>query len=257
MRKDEIAVYNQIAESAAKQISESRSFFERMFKNTLYASGIIVSVAIGFFFYFNGKTSEEFKAALQKEMRAQVEKEFDKDEIKKLVRSVAEDQTKKTVLDLAPAMIAKELKIMHEPTIQGYNEALCSPTIKNGAVTLSWSSIMPGCSSIVTLVNITTKEDTIITLPKPLAGKSASILVTYGGAHKITWTGGGSILWANNAVPNMVGEKGKKDYFSCMSVDSINTLCNAGGRYKLDSVLNSLHTSHFPCAPPRSARRLG
>lgn len=224
MNKDEFDIYNKIADSAAREISESRSFYSTMFSKTLNTLLIIFGIAGAIFIFLFGRTYievkntvSEVKESVSKEISAQVEKEFDKDEIKKIVQKVAEEQTKKAVLEVAPPMIAKELK--------GLTEGTCSPTAKVGTVTLSWSSIMSGCSSIVPTAVIYTKEDTIINLPKPRTGKTATIYVIYGGKHKISWTGGGSTHWPVGTEPEKTEDIGMMKIFVCGSIDSANTYC--------------------------------
>ena len=52
---NKFTVYREISESAAKQISESRTFFEKMYKTTIGAVLLIATVGIGFFFWFVGQ----------------------------------------------------------------------------------------------------------------------------------------------------------------------------------------------------------
>jgi len=115
-------VYNQIYESAAKQISESRSFFEKMYKTTLGAILLITAVVIGSFYWLVGqkyadieaaiakKTGEEI-VALQQQIRSRVEAEFETEKMKSLIRSVAQDQTKSGLSDVITRAVGDQVQI--------------------------------------------------------------------------------------------------------------------------------------------------
>lgn len=80
-----------------------------------------------------------------------------------------------------------------------------------------------------TLQKLTTNANTTITLPTPSAGKSYTIQVVFGGAHTITWAGGGTIKWSNGAAPTATSVSGKIDTFTFYSVDGTNTMGISGG----------------------------
>src|SRR5450759_4018660 len=120
MRKDEIAVYNQIAESAAKQISESRSFFEKMYKATFGGIILIGTIGIGLFYWLVAQTYADIEATiekktdqqlvvLQEKIRNRVEEEFKTEKMKELIRSVAQDQTKKGLSDVITRTVGDQV----------------------------------------------------------------------------------------------------------------------------------------------------
>lgn len=117
----ERAIYNQIYESAAKQVSESRSFFEKMYKTTLGAILLIAAVGIGVFYWLVGqkyadieasvarKTDEQI-AALQQQIRNRVEDEFKTEKMKALIRSVAQEQTKSGLSDVITQAVGSQVQ---------------------------------------------------------------------------------------------------------------------------------------------------
>jgi hypothetical protein len=117
----EFTVYNQISESAAKQISESRSFFEKMYKTTLGAILLIAAVGIGVFYWLVGqkyadieatvarKTDEQL-AALQQKIRNRVEDEFKTEKMRALIQSVAQDQTKSGLSDVITRAVGSQVQ---------------------------------------------------------------------------------------------------------------------------------------------------
>lgn len=118
--KEHIA-YDQIYESASKQISESRNFFEKMYKTTLGAILLIAAVGIGFFYWLVGqkyadieasvarKTDEQI-AALQQQIRNRVEDEFKTEKMKALIRSVAQEQTKSGLSDVIARAVGDQVR---------------------------------------------------------------------------------------------------------------------------------------------------
>lgn len=91
-----------------------------------------------------------------------------------------------------------------------------------------------GSSFTVSLANgtmqkLTTNANATITLPTPVAGKSYLIQVVFGGAHTITWAGGGTLKWSNGAAPTATSVNGKIDTFTFYSVDGTNTMGISGG----------------------------
>lgn len=120
MRKDEIVVYNQIADSAARQISESRSFFEKMYKATLGGVILVGTIGIGVFYWLVASKYAEIEAtiekktdqqlvALQEKVRSRVEEEFKTEKMKELIRSVAQDQTKKGLSDVITRAVGDQV----------------------------------------------------------------------------------------------------------------------------------------------------
>jgi hypothetical protein len=117
----EHAIYSQVYESAAKQISESRSFFEKMYKTTIGAILLIAAVGIGVFYWLVGqkyadieasvarKTDEQI-AALQQKIRDRVEDEFKTEKMKALIRSVAQDQTKSGLSDVISQAVGGQVQ---------------------------------------------------------------------------------------------------------------------------------------------------
>lgn len=80
-----------------------------------------------------------------------------------------------------------------------------------------------GSSFTVSLANgtmqkFTTNANSTIILPTPVAGKSYVIQVVFGGAHTITWSGGGILKWSNGAAPTATSVNGKIDTFTFYSV---------------------------------------
>lgn len=105
------------------------------------------------------------------------------------------------------------------------DQALNNPTVTNYVETL----YAPAANSIftVTLANgtvqrFTTNNNTTITLPASVAGKSFIVMVQYGGTHTLTWTGGSTLKWAAGAVPVPTSASGKIDIFTFFQ-DGTNT----------------------------------
>jgi hypothetical protein len=117
----ELAVYHEVFNSAAKQISESRSFFEKMYKTTLGAILLIATVGIGTFYWLVGqkyadieatvarKTNEQI-AVLEQQIRKRVEDEFKTEKMKALIRSVAQDQTKSGLSDVITRAVGDQVQ---------------------------------------------------------------------------------------------------------------------------------------------------
>ena len=82
-----------------------------------------------------------------------------------------------------------------------------------------------------TLQKLTTSANCSITLPTPVAGKSYTIQVAYGGTHTLTWAGGGSIRWASGGTaPAATSVSGKVDTFTFYCVDGTYTFGVSGGQ---------------------------
>lgn len=93
-----------------------------------------------------------------------------------------------------------------------------------------------GTSFTVDLANgmdqeLTTNGNVTITLPAPVAGKSYTVTVKYGGTHTVTWAGGGTIKWAGGAAPTATSVNGKYDVYVFKSdATSTYTMGADGGR---------------------------
>jgi hypothetical protein len=108
---------------------------------------------------------------------------------------------------------------LNKPTIKGYVEQIQS--YSGTAFTLN--------PDLGTFIVLTTTGNTTITLPTALDGVSYTVLVNYGGAHSITFAGGGTIRWANGAAPNATSVANKMDKY-VMTCISNYTLIQDGGR---------------------------
>ena len=102
--------------------------------------------------------------------------------------------------------------------------ALTNPTVTNYVETLNTSS---GATYTVDLANgtlhkFTTTANATITLPSSVAGKSFIVIVAYGGAHTLTFSGGGTIKWAGGSQPTATSSGGAFDIFTFMQ-DGTNT----------------------------------
>jgi hypothetical protein len=98
------------------------------------------------------------------------------------------------------------------------NATLVNPTITN--FTESGQNPAAGSSFTVNLANgtdfeFTTNANTTITLPTPVAGKSYTICVIYGGAHTVSFAGGGTIKYSNGTAPTATSVSGQRDYYLC------------------------------------------
>jgi len=100
--------FKDLYEFSGKQISESRSTFERFYKLTLGAMGLVAVVALGFFYYFVGQQRKDIDAIvsnqanahfqdLDKELRAKIiariDDEFRTDKMQEMIRTVAREET--------------------------------------------------------------------------------------------------------------------------------------------------------------------
>lgn len=65
-----------------------------------------------------------------------------------------------------------------------------------------------------TIQKLTTTNTATITLPASASGKSFMIIVVYGGAHAITFTGGSNLKWAGGLAPTATSATGKIDIFT-------------------------------------------
>ena len=113
-------------------------------------------------------------------------------------------------------------KTLTAPIITGYTETVYTPTVSAGAVTISLAN--------GTVQKVVTAANTTITLPSAAAGTSYTILVSYGGAHSITWAGGGAIKFSGGSAPTATSVSGKYDVYTFFCHDSTNTFGVDGGR---------------------------
>ena len=105
------------------------------------------------------------------------------------------------------------------------NQALTNPTVTNYVETLYAPAA--GSSFTVALSNgtvqrFTTNANTTITLPASAAGKSFIVMVQYGGAHTLTWSGGSTLKWSSGVTPSPTSATGKVDIFTFFQ-DGTNT----------------------------------
>lgn len=101
---------------------------------------------------------------------------------------------------------------------------LTNPTVTNYVETLATSS---GVTYTVDLANgtlhkFTTTADATITLPASVAGKSFTVIVAYGGAHTLTFSGGSTIKWVGGSQPVASSAGGAFDIFTFIQ-DGTNT----------------------------------
>lgn len=104
---------------------------------------------------------------------------------------------------------------LSNPTITNYTEAFYSVTGTSLTVDLSNG----------TMQRLVTTGNSTITLPSPVAGKSFTIIVEYGGSHTITWAGGGTLKWSEGVAPTL---SSSIDIFSFVQ-DGTNTYGGAAG----------------------------
>lgn len=95
---------------------------------------------------------------------------------------------------------------------------LVNPTITN--FTESGQNPAAGSAFTVDLTQgtdfeFTTNANATITLPSPVAGKSYTVCVIYGGAHTVTFAGGGTIKYAGGVAPTATSVSGQRDYYLC------------------------------------------
>lgn len=98
------------------------------------------------------------------------------------------------------------------------NVTLVNPTITN--FTESGSAPAAGSAFTVDLsqgtdFEFTTNANTTITLPTPVAGKSYTVCVIYGGAHTVTFAGGGTIKYSGGSAPTPTSVTNARDYYLC------------------------------------------
>ena len=116
------------------------------------------------------------------------------------------------------------------------NKTLTTPVVTNPTVTnYVETTYAPsaGTAFTVDLTNGTIQKFTssgnlTITLPSSVAGKSYTVMISYGGTHTLTWAGGGTIKWAGGTTPTATSTSGKIDIFTFLC-DGTNTYGFVGG----------------------------
>lgn len=112
------------------------------------------------------------------------------------------------------------------------NKTLTNPTVTNYTETLYAAT---GNSFTISLVNgtmqkLTTNNNTTVTLPSSVAGKSYSLLIAYGGTHTLGFSGGSTLKWPGGTVPNPQSASGKFDLYTFFC-DGTNTYGSLSGRW--------------------------
>lgn len=128
--------YKEISEFAARQVSESRQMFERFYKMTFSAIAIVAAVIITGFYWSVGKEyrdieakvqatvqkkTDEQIALLQNEVRARIESEFKADNLRRLIKDVAVEQTRTGLQDVIARVVTERVEARvkaEEPQIQ-------------------------------------------------------------------------------------------------------------------------------------------
>lgn len=117
------------------------------------------------------------------------------------------------------------------------NKTLTSPTINSG-VFAGYTEIGPSATTGTalspnlangTLFRLITNGNATITLPTPVAGKSFTVVVEYGGTHTLTWAGG-TRKWVGGTVPTPTSANGKIDVFTFVCLDGSNWLAFVSGQ---------------------------
>lgn len=96
-------------------------------------------------------------------------------------------------------------KTLTNPTVTNYVETVYAPS----AGTAFTVDLANG-----TIQKFTTSGNLAITLPSSVAGKSYMIIVAYGGAHTLSFSGGSTIKWAGGSAPTATSANGKIDIYS-------------------------------------------
>lgn len=105
-------------------------------------------------------------------------------------------------------------------TFNGYSEGYDAPA--------SGTAFSPSLTAD-TLFYYQTSGNVTITLPTPVAGRSFTIVLKYGGAHTLTWAGGAR-LWGDGTAPRPTSTNAKIDVFTFVCVDGSNWLAFASGQ---------------------------
>lgn len=113
----------------------------------------------------------------------------------------------------------------------GADTPLVSPIVTNYTETVN---VVSGTSLPInldtgTIQRLATTGNASITLPGSEAGKSFVVIVSYGGAHTITWAGGSTIKWNGGIAPTPTSTSGKFDIFTFFQ-DGTNTYGSVFGQ---------------------------
>lgn len=100
------------------------------------------------------------------------------------------------------------------------NETLINPTIKGYIEALQ--ALNPGASATAitadptqgTVIEITVASSLTVTLPAAVAGMSYTLIALYQGAFSLSFTGGTSLTWVNQAIPASTSVAGRKDVYT-------------------------------------------
>jgi hypothetical protein len=113
--------------------------------------------------------------------------------------------------------------VLTTPTVNGYIEEYYVPASSS---TFAISLTNGTMQQLATAANMTA------TLPTPVAGKSFTIQVAYGGVHTVTWAiASGTLKWANGGTaPPATSVNGKFDTYVFASYDTTNLFGYDGGR---------------------------
>jgi len=120
-----------------------------------------------------------------------------------------------------PSGISATNESLTTPTVKGYIESACTPTITAGAITITVTSIPTGCSTISTLQKLSIVTNTTVTLPAPSAGVSYSLLICASGAYSpIFAIASGNLSWPAGSIPTSTATSGKCDLYSFVALGS-------------------------------------
>lgn len=109
--------------------------------------------------------------------------------------------------------------VYDNPTITNYTETLLAVSGSSLTVDLDNGTVQ----------RITTTNNTSVTLPASVAGKSFIVIVQYGGAHSLTFTGGSTLKWNSNVTPTATSISGRIDIFTFFQ-DGTNTYGSVFGQ---------------------------
>jgi uncharacterized protein YaaW (UPF0174 family) len=113
--------YKDIYEFAAKEMSESRSTFERYYKLTVGGLILVGAFAIGSFYWLVGDKYKDIAKQVQektdvqlseltKEMRSRVEAQFETKRMREMIEEVAADQTKRGLSNVINRAVAETVE---------------------------------------------------------------------------------------------------------------------------------------------------
>lgn len=117
------------------------------------------------------------------------------------------------------------------------NKTLTTPAVNGGTFTdyteagpsaTTGTALSPNLAN-GTLFRLITNDNATITLPTPVAGKSFTVAVEYGGVHTLSWAGG-TRKWVDGTAPTPTSVNGKIDLFTFICLDGSNWLAFASGQ---------------------------